>query len=63
MRTLKKDKRMHNASTLQTREKPSYEEIKEHMRLFPNLDQFMCETILSFSETEISEMLEKENSS
>ena len=46
-----------------TRKQPDAEKVQELMRLFPMLDQLMCELILSCSEEELSELLstEKEN--
>lgn len=43
--------------------KPAPEKVQELMRLYPLLDQFMCELVLSRSEEELAEMLsqEKEN--
>lgn len=36
---------------------PAPEQVKELMRLYPLLDQFMCELILSRTDEELSEML------
>ena len=37
--------------------KPAPEQVQELMRLYPLLDQFMCEIILSRTEEELSQML------
>jgi hypothetical protein len=47
--------------TIPKREKPSPHAVQTLMQMYPQLDFLMAETILSFSEKELGEFLEKKS--
>ena len=44
------------------KEKPSPQSVQSLLQIYPKLDYLMAETILSFSEAELGEMLQEEKS-
>ena len=44
-----------------TKEKPSQHAVQSLMRMYPQLDYLMCETILYFTEQELDNFLEKKS--
>ena len=44
------------------KEKPSPQLVQSLLQMYPKLDYLMAETILSFSEVELGEMLQEEKS-
>jgi hypothetical protein len=54
---------MDGKTTLQmhAKEKPSLQAVQTLVQLYPGLDYLMAETILSFSEKELGEFLEKKS--
>ena len=44
------------------KEKPSSQLVQSLLQMYPKLDYLMAETILSFSEAELGEMLQEEKS-
>ena len=43
--------------------RPPAAQVQELMRLYPQLDQFMCELVLSCTEEELDEMLSQQTKS
>tara|TARA_R100000742_G_C4240104_1_gene59950 strand:- start:407 stop:640 length:234 start_codon:yes stop_codon:yes gene_type:complete len=48
-----------DCSNIDIREDPKEIEIREMMRIYPNLDWLMCKTLLSFSEEQLGDIIEK----
>jgi hypothetical protein len=48
-----------NTLTAPKREKPPIQAVQTLMQMYPRLDSLMAETVLSFSEQELGEFLEK----